>query len=74
MNELQQQNERLKAQLVAAEAEIARLQSGFDDLKLWVESKKKWIAMGYWEGYTSEEYVDADDLIDEINRITGVEK
>jgi len=67
------QNERLRTQAIADAAEIARLQSGFDELKRWVESKKHCVAMGYWEGVTNEEYVDADDLIEEINRITGVE-
>ena len=66
---VQQELEKLRAQA----AEIARLQSGFDELKRWVESKKHCVAMGYWEGVTNEEYVDADDLIEEINRITGVE-
>lgn len=68
------QNERLRTQAIADAAEIARLQSGFEELKGWVEYKKHSVAIGYWDGYTSEEYVDADDLIKEINRITGVEK
>lgn len=56
------------------EAEIARLTQGYEDLKAWVEREKKSIAMSEWHGYTTEEYIDSDDIIDEINKITGVEK
>ena len=30
----------------------------------WVEENKKSIALSEWHGYTAEEYVDADDLLE----------
>lgn len=33
----------------------------------WVEDKKKTIPLSEWHGYTTEEYVDADDLLEILN-------
>ena len=55
------------------EAGKESLQSKFDEIKKrikdtekWIEESKKHIAMGHWEGWTDEQYVDADDLLDII--------
>lgn len=63
--------ERLKTTCLAQEAEISRLQAGFDKLKSWVK-ENSWIEYG---NYGDEsEAVFSDDLLIEINRITGESK
>lgn len=54
------------------EAEIARLTQGYEDLKAWVPINKypDYEATGFICGYV----VDSDDLLKEINKITGGEK
>lgn len=61
--------ERLKTTCLAQEAEIARLQAGFDDLRKCITENS----------YKSYEHYDEPDnvilidyVIEEINRITGV--
>lgn len=44
--------------------EINELKKRIEDTEKWVEENKKHIAMGHWEGWTDEQYVDADDLLD----------
>ena len=45
------------------QAKIDKLQARVGATEKWIESNKKTIALGY-SGYTTEEYVDADDLLD----------
>ena len=66
---VQQELEKLRTQAIADAAEIARLQSGFDELKRWVEREK----YDPIESFQIRYIIIADDLIQEINRITGVE-
>lgn len=62
--------ERLKAELIAAEAEISRLQDGYDELRRYCESKITLPILDQW----SDCYVKSHkSMIHEINRITGVE-
>lgn len=44
-------------------AKISELQDRIDATKMCIELNKKTIALGY-SGYTTEEYVDADDLLE----------
>ena len=46
--------------------EINELKKRIEDTEKWIEENKKHIAMGHWEGWTDEQYVDADDLLDII--------
>ncbi len=42
-------------------------QKKIDSVIKWVEDKKKSIPLSEWHGYTTEEYVDADDLLELLN-------
>ena len=44
--------------------EINELKKRIEDTEKWIEENKKHIATGHWEGWTDEQYVDADDLLD----------
>ena len=44
--------------------QLLMLQKRIDDTEKWIEENKKWIALGHWDGWTDEQYVDADDLIE----------
>lgn len=46
------------------QAEVDELQKRIDDIVKWVECNKASIPLSEWHGYTTEEYVDADDLLD----------
>jgi len=39
-------------------------QAEIDAIIKWVEENKKSIPLSEWHGYTTEEYVDADDLLE----------
>ena len=39
-------------------------QAEIDAITKWVEENKKSIPLSEWHGYTTEEYVDADDLLE----------
>ena len=39
-------------------------QKNIDAIIKWVEEDKKSIPLSEWHGYTTEEYVDADDLLE----------
>lgn len=66
-----QENEKLRALCVAQEAEIARLQRGFDDLKAWCSNEKIKISNDIWsKGYSAA----FSCILVEINRITGENK
>ena len=43
--------------------EINALKKRIEDTEKWIEDNKKYIALGHWEGWTDEQYVDADDLL-----------
>ena len=43
---------------------IDELQGRIDATEKWIESNKKNIPLSEWHGYTTEEYVDADDLLE----------
>lgn len=47
-----------------AEYKNRQLQARLDGAIKWVEDNKKSIPLSEWHGYTTEEYVDADDLLD----------
>lgn len=44
--------------------EINELKKRIEDTEKWIEENKKYTAIGHWEGWTDEQYVDADDLLD----------
>ena len=46
------------------QAKIDELQARVDDTEKWIESNKKNIPLSEWHGYTTEDYVDADDLLE----------
>ena len=46
------------------QSKIDELQGRIDATEKWIEANKKTIALSEWHGYTTEEYVDADDLLD----------
>ena len=46
------------------QAEIDALKAKIKYLEKWVEENKKSIPLSEWHGYTTEEYVDADDLLE----------
>jgi hypothetical protein len=71
MSNLQQENERLKTELLAAEAEIARLESGFGDLKQWAEET---ISIESKDSFDMGMDLACESLINRINRITGILK
>lgn len=50
------------------QAKIEELQARLDATEKWIESNKKNIPLSEWHGYTTEEYVDADDLLDILKR------
>ncbi len=60
------QNERLRTQAIADAEEIARLQSGFDELRKFLESKIENNLQ-----YGAEEYSQYKKALKELNRITG---
>lgn len=60
-----QETERLKTQLLAAEVEIARLQSALDEIRLYVIDSE-------WNDEDNTIYIPS--LLHEINRITGTDK
>ena len=70
-NSVQQELEKLRTQAVADAAEIARLQSGFDELKQWAEET---ISIDSTDSFDMGMDVVCNSLIRRINRITGVEK
>ena len=41
-------------------------QKKIDAIIKWVEENKKSIPLSEWHGYTTEEYVDADDLLEPL--------
>ena len=45
------------------QAKIDELQARIATTEAWIEANKKAIALSEWHGYTTEEYVDADDLL-----------
>ena len=69
-----QETERLKTELLAAEAEIARLQSALDDLKEWAQDEKQKSLDGDLSEYNNAKYVMAALFVENINRITGADK
>ena len=60
-----QETERLKTQLLAAEAEIVRLQSALDKIRLYVIDSE-------WNDEDNTIYIPS--LLHEINRIIGTDK
>ena len=48
----------------AFEAGQRSKQAEIDAIIKWVEENKKSIPLSEWHGYTTEEYVDADDLLE----------
>ena len=70
----QQETERLKTQLLAAEAEIARLQSALDELKTTCERHNDPMWRGFANDYDKGFSDCAASLLDGINRITGTDK
>lgn len=46
------------------QAEVDELLKRIDDIVKWVEHNKASIPLSEWHGYTTEEYVDVDDLLD----------
>ena len=73
-NSVQQELEKLRAQAVADAAEIARLQSGFEELKQWAKEESESCLNGDYTDYKRGMYVMTGLFIENINRITGVEK
>ena len=66
-----QETERLKTQLLAAEAEIARLQSALDELKEWCRFQLCENDGTQWDaGWCASHR----RILNEINRITGTDK
>lgn len=53
-----------KAGAQSKQAEIDELRKRIEKTERWVESNKRNIPLSEWHGYTTEEYVDADDLLD----------
>ena len=70
-NSVQQELEKLRTQAIADAAEIARLQSGFEELKQWAEET---ISIDSTDSFDMGMDVVCNSLIRIINRITGVEK
>ena len=67
---VQQELEKLRTQAIAGAAEIARLQSGFDELKQKVVANMPDQDGEFHDGF----YCALHHVVEEINRITGVEK
>ena len=66
-----QETERLKTELLAAEAEIARLQSALDELKEWCRFQLCENDGTQWDaGWCASHR----RILNEINRITGADK
>ena len=65
-----QELEKLHTQAIADAAEIARLQSGFDELKKWIFDNEVCEEIDLGIGVN---VVSTNLIINEINRITGVE-
>ena len=66
--------ERKNKQLLAAEAEIARLQSALDELKTTCERHNDPMWRGFANDYDKGFSDCAASLLDGINRITGADK
>ena len=66
--------ERKNKQLLAAEAEIARLQSALDELKTTCERHNDPMWRGFANDYDKGFSDCAASLLDGINRITGTDK
>ena len=69
-----QETERLKTELLAAEAEIARLQSALDELKTTCERHNDPMWRGFANDYDKGFSDCAASLLDGINRIIGTDK
>lgn len=69
-----QENEKLRALCVAQEAEIARLQRGFDELKAWAKSEHEGFLNKDYSDYHRGAFVMSGLFIENINRITGENK
>ena len=69
-----QETERLKTELLAAEVEIARLQSALDELKTTCERHNDPMWRGFANDYDKGFSDCAASLLDGINRITGTDK
>ena len=69
-----QETERLKTQLLAAEAEIARLQSALDELKTTCERHNDPMWRGFANDYDKGFSDCAASLLYGINHITGADK
>ncbi|MEG0407410.1 MAG: hypothetical protein RR623_00930 [Bacilli bacterium] len=52
-------------------AKVDELQKRIEKTENWVESNKRNIPLSEWHGYTTEEYVDADDLLDILKGTTN---
>lgn len=52
-------------------AKVDELQKRIEKTEEWVESNKRNIPLSEWHGYTTEEYVDADDLLDILKGTTS---
>ena len=50
--------------ILSQQAKIDELKGRIDATEKWIEENKKSIALSEWHGYTTEEYDDADDLLD----------
>jgi len=69
------QNERLHTQAIADAAEISRLQSGFDELKEWCNDQRRTASnCDGFDDWNIGREVAFNDVVDEINRITGGDK
>lgn len=66
--------ERLKTTCLAQEAEIARLLRGFDELKRWAKSEHDGFLNKDYSEYHRGAFVMSGLFIENISRITGVEK
>ena len=69
-----QETERLKTQLLAAEVEIARLQSALDELKTTCERHNDPMWRGFANDYDKGFSDCAASLLYGINHITGADK
>ena len=69
-----QETERLKTQLLAAEAEIARLQNALGELKTTCERHNDPMWRGFANDYDKAFSDCAASLLYGINRITGTDK
>ena len=70
-NSVQQELEKLRTQAIADAAEIARLQSGFDELR---KSADKMIVLDVHTDFDIGWRAANRRMLHELNRITGVEQ